>query len=709
MAWHPAGSQWSYGSVLRERRLAAGLTQRELAEAGQTSVAAIRDLEQGRTHRPRAGLADRLVRALRLDPYQAADLIRAGRAPSWRPASPDAATGLRLRVLGPLAAWRDGAPLGLGGPRQRAVLALLATHHGLGINREAIIDAVWADRPPATAVSLVQAYVSRLRRVLDPGRSPRSADSLLTCGYGRYILHPSPEQLDLLAFGELADRAQVAAAAADLATACGLYERALMLWQGELLADVELIRRHPAILGLGHTRAAVVGRYAEAAFGAGRADRVLPHLRDLAGCDPLNETTHAQLIIALAATGQQAAALHAYAGIRERLDRQLGVRPGRELTDAHLRVLRQDIPAARIVLQHARAATDPADGRGRSWKAPRQLPAVVAPFTGRTAELRRLSRTTERAIASGRAAVTVIDGMPGIGKSTFALHWAQLAANRFPDGQLYVNLRAFDSADEPVTATAAVRGFLRALGVSEAGLPADLDSQASLYRSAVAGRRILVVVDDARDTTQVRPLLPGSPGCLALVTSRRRLAGLVADGAALITLDLLSDAQARTLLARRVGRVRAQQQAIEEIVGLCDGLPLALSLAAATAVSRPGIPLSTLAEELRHGPDPLSVLDIGDAATSLRRAFSASYRALGDRAAVVFRSLGTGSGRPVISDQEVATAVGISRAEAREALRELAASHLVTERTPGRFAIHDLLRAFATESPDADPVGGIEP
>jgi DNA-binding SARP family transcriptional activator len=307
------------------------------------------------------------VQVLKLDAQQAADLLAAGRkpAPDW-PAGE--AGGLRIRVLGSLAAWRAGSPLDLGGPALRAVLGLLALHHGTGLHREAIIDALWAERPPATAVSLVQAYVSRLRRLLDPGRSARDPQGLLTSGYGRYALHATARQLDLLAFGELADRARDAGMSGDLGSACALYEQALELWRGEPLADVELLRRHPAVQGLDHTRTAVVIRYSAAAFGAGQAERALPHLRDLAWRDPLNEAAHAQLMIALAATGQQAAALRVYDGIRDRLDHQLGVRPSRELADAHLRVLRQAFPAP--------------------------------PFADPAAELRRLSRQLEETTAT---------------------------------------------------------------------------------------------------------------------------------------------------------------------------------------------------------------------------------------------------------------------------------------------------------------------
>jgi DNA-binding SARP family transcriptional activator len=703
----PAGPEKCYGTVLRERRLAAGLTQRELAEAGQASVAAIRDLEQGRTRHPRPVLAGRLAQALRLDPHQAADLLCAGRepAPSWRPAKLGHASGLRLRILGPVAAWRDGAGLGLGGPRQRAVLGLLAAYRGAGLHREAVIDALWGERPPATAVSLVHAYVSRLRRALDPGRSPQDRRGVLVSAYARYALQATADQLDLLAFEELADRAGAAGSAGDPAAACGWYEQALGLWQAEPLADIEFLRHHPAVVGLALARAAVIARYADAAFSAGLPGRVLPHLRDLAWHDPLDEKAHAQLMIALAATGQQAAALRVYDGLRDRLERQLGVCPGDQLTRAHARVLHHDLPGAsgRAATLAPREAGGHRAGESMAGQPPRQLPPPIAALAGRKQELDGLFRLLENA-GPGAATVPVaaVCGTAGAGKTTLALHWAHQVADRFPGGQLYVNLRGFSYCGPPVPPARAVRGFLRALGVPAAGIPADPDGRAALYRSLLAGRRMLVVLDDASDAAQVRPLLPGSPGCFVLVTSRRQLTGLVAEGARPVTLDVLSQAEARELLARRLGRERTagQAEALDELAGLCARLPLALSLAAAHAAVRPGVPLAGLAAELRDPRTRLDVLDGEDPATSLLAAFCSSYRALSGPAARMFRLLGLVPG-PDISAPAAASLAGLSLPQAREALRELARGHLVSEQVPGRFACHDLLRGFAAGRAEA--------
>jgi WD40 repeat protein/DNA-binding SARP family transcriptional activator/DNA-binding XRE family transcriptional regulator len=335
------------GSLVRIRRRAAGLTQQELADLAQVSLGTVRDLEQGRTHHPRPGSMTRLARVLGLDPARLQTLAHG----TPEPARPDGGrrprlSGLQLNVLGPVEAWRDGARAGLGEPRQRAVLGMLALNPDFPVHRETLIDALWPDDPPATAAHLLQTYVSRLRRVLDPGRPPRDPQGLLVSAGTSYRLHVTADQLDLLAFRQLAADARAAAAAGEPGAACGAYEQALRLWRGEPAADVDALRGHPAAVQLSQTRAAAVLEYAELADQTGRVDRVLGHLAELTAREPLNEKACARLMLTLAALGQQAAALHAYEQLRLRLDEQLGVQPGPELARAHLRVLRQQIPAA---------------------------------------------------------------------------------------------------------------------------------------------------------------------------------------------------------------------------------------------------------------------------------------------------------------------------------------------------------------------------
>jgi len=769
-------------ALVRDHRRAAGLTQGQLASLSGVSRAAVRDLEQGRTHRPRPGSLARLAGALGLDAIQADELVmlaRVGGRPMAGAAGvggPKAAGGLRLEVLGPLVAWRDGVRLALGGPRQQAVLGLLALEPGSLVHRSAIIDALWPTAPPPTAVSAVQSHISRLRALLagrpardgdglpDRGRRPRDgrgpvdhgpprdgrgpvdrrrppddSGALLVSAGASYSLRAGPDELDLLAFGQLAEDARAARRAGDVPGACELYERALELWRGAPLAGVDLLAGHPALATLARQRAEMVIEFARVASAAGWHERALSPLQALAAREPLNERAHAQLMIALAGCGQQAEALGLFEDLRARLDAELAMPPGPDLAEAHLRVLRQQIPPAApsgaaaapndVAGQEAGTAgpddqaaagqgaaavgaaalagpREPTAGRGappvpRQLPAvPRQLPAGVRHFVGRAEEIGKLSALAEEAAhAAGPVVISAIGGTAGVGKTALALHWAHQIAGKFPDGQLYVNLRGFGPSGTPAPPGEAIRGFLDALGVPPESIPAALNSQAALYRSLLAGKRMLIILDNARDDGQVRPLLPGSPGTLVLVTSRHQLSGLVAaEGAHAITLDMLTDADAHDLLARRLGpeRVAAEPGPAAELVGLCARLPLALAVIAARAVAHPNFPLAALAAELRAERGRLAALDANDPATNVRAAFSWSYRQLTPEAARMFRLLGLHPG-PDISAPAAASLTGRPGQETRDALTELTAAHLLTEPVPDRFTCHDLLRAYAAE------------
>lgn len=330
---------------------------------------------------------------------------------------------------------------------------------------------------------------------------------------------------------------------------------------------------------------------------------------------------------------------------------------------------------------------------------PRQLPGAIASFAGRTSELHTLTTMLDRDMASGGTVViSAIDGTAGIGKTAFALHWAHGVADQFPDGQLYINLRGFDPAGSPMEPAEAVRGFLDALEIPAERIPLNLEAQAALYRSLVSGRRMLVMLDNARDVEQVRPLLPGSPGCVVVVTSRNHLTSLItAEGARPLTLDLLPVKEANELLARRIGpdRLDAEPQAVKKIVALCAQLPLALSIVAARAAAHPKFTLTALAGELRdaRGLDGFSK---GDHSTDLRAVFSWSYERLTAPARRLLRLLALHPG-PDISVAATASLAALPRQEVQGLLTELAQSHLFEEHIPGRFAFHDLLRAYATE------------
>src|SRR5256714_2292837 len=364
---------------------------------------------------------------------------------------------------------------------------------------------------------------------------------------------------------------------------------------------------------------------------------------------------------------------------RARVAEELGIGPGPELRRGPGDVL---------------AAQAPGAGSAAPPAVPRQLPAVARHCTGRTTELAEL---TELLGHTDTVVITAIDGMAGIGKTTTVVHWAHRVADRFPDGQLYVNLRGFDASGSVMAPEEALRSLLDALGVPTDLAPAGLDVLAARYRSQLAGRRVLVVLDNARDTAQVRPLLPGSPGCFVVVTSRRRLADLVAgEGARLLTLDLLTPDEARKVLANRIGagRVAVEPDAVDEIIARCGRLPLALAVTAARAAVRPAYPLSVLAGELRDAPDGLA----GD----LRAVFSWSYRQLSAPAARLFRLLGLHPG-PQAGTPVVASLAGLPPSALRPALAELTSAHLLAGPVPGPYALHDLLRAYATELAATDP------
>jgi DNA-binding SARP family transcriptional activator/tetratricopeptide (TPR) repeat protein/transcriptional regulator with XRE-family HTH domain len=702
-----------FGSLVRKYRREAGLSQRELAAKAGLSVAALRDFEQFRRRRPRPQSLAALASALGLDPDEAASLARAAALPRRRPEvvpsprppldncglagtppSSESGSGLWLSALGPLEVWADGTQLSLGPPARRAILALLLMESGVLVRRDTIIDVLWGDSPPRTAVGLLQAHVSRIRRLL----SAHNGEGVIDSVRGAYRLSLPSGQVDLLVFRELAAQAAAARAAGDDVAAVECYTHAMALWRGEPLADVDVLSGHPGITALTHELTGVLLRYAEVACALGQHERVLPRLQALADAEPLNEPAHARLMIALAGSGQQAAAIRVHEDMRTRLDRELGLSPGEELTESYIRVLRQDIRARSRGLVSARSQALPATLPMQV--VPRQLPAAPRCFTGRCRELKVLSALVEGDLREENGVViAALTGMAGIGKTALAVHWAHQVVSRFPDGQLFVNLRGSSPSGTPVMPTDAVRGFLLALCVSPAQIPPDTDGQAALYRSLLADRRMLIVLDNAQDAEQVRPLLPGSPGCLVLVTSRNRLTGLAAaDGAHLITPEVLPESESHNLLALNLGagRVMAEPVAVSELITLCSGLPLALRDVAAQAIARPGLPLDALAAEMRDERRRLDVLETGEEATSVRMVFSWSSAKLGERAARMFRLLGVHPG-PDITHPAAASLTGLSREQAYQALAELCDEHLLTEYLPGRYVCHDLLRSYAAE------------
>jgi tetratricopeptide (TPR) repeat protein len=511
------------------------------------------------------------------------------------------------------------------------------------------------------------------------------------------------DQLDAVVFERTLARGRAALATGGLAAAGPLLRQALAMWRGPALAAVDspLIRAEAGRLD--ELRSAAWEECIDVELQLGAERDLVSELTGLVARYPLRERFRQQLMLALYRAGRQSDALEAYREARTRLHEQLGVEPGPGLDDLHQRILRRDPTLSHPAASAPSLVPGPPQAAHDSLPAtapPAQLPLDVSGFAGRRNDLGTLDAILADAREQPTAVVIcVIAGTAGVGKTALAVHWAHQVRGSFPDGQLYVNLRGFDPSGSALEPGEAVRGFLDAIGVPPDRVPVDLAAQAGLYRSLLAGRRMLVLLDNARDVEQVRPLLPGAPGCLVIVTSRNQLTGLLAaEDARPLTLDVLSAKEARELLSRRLGaaRVAAEPEAVDQIAASCARLPLALAIAAARAAARGGFPLTVLAEELRDVGRSLDALDCADAATDLRVMFSWSYRTLGTETARLFRLLGLHPG-PHITVAAAASLAGMPGRPTRAMLAELARAHMVTERAPGVFGFHDLLRAHATE------------
>jgi DNA-binding SARP family transcriptional activator/tetratricopeptide (TPR) repeat protein len=576
-----------------------------------------------------------------------------------------------VHLLGAVEVHAAGRLLDVGPPRQRAVVAALAVDVARPVPVGTLVERVWGEAPPQRAREALYVYTGRIRGTL------RDAGIALFRRGGGYILDVAPERVDVHRFRQLVRRAgdRRCAPVARLA----LLREAVDLW------------RDPPLLGVAGDWAARVREgwrqehldavlaWAGAERRAGNGCGTVGPLTDLLDRYPLAESLAAALMRALCAGGRTAQALECYAEIRRRLVEELGVDPGADLRAAHRAALRGELDRP------------PAEPAGTA--APAQLPPAVPGFTGRAAELRELDALL------GRPAVAAITGTAGVGKTTLAVHWAHRVAGRFPDGQLYVNLRGFDPGGAAVPPDEAVHSFLAAFGVPPERFPTGLPARAGLYRSLLAGKRILVILDNAADAAQVRPLLPGAPGCLTLVTSRHPLTGLVAtDGAVQVPLGLLTEDEAARMLRRRLGaaRVTADPEAMRAVIDRCARLPLALAVLAARATTRPGGSLRALAAELHDTHGRLDVLDGGEPATDVRAVFSWSYRTLTPDAARMFRLLAL---HPTADAALPAAAslAGVPAPRARRLLAELVQAQLAAEDPAGRYACHDLLRAYATE------------
>lgn len=607
-----------------------------------------------------------------------------------------------IGLLGPLQVRVDGAAAAVSAARQRAVLAVLAVRAGDLVSAEELADTLWDGMPPGRAGDTIRNYMKRLRFRLGSG-----GRRLVTCRPSGYRLEVAEDELDLRLFTRLCRDGGSAVRAGDWSAAFGGLGQALGLWRGMPFADTGCERlQREQVPPLSELRLQAAEWRAEAGLALGKDKELVSELSAWCAAEPLRERFAALRMLALYRSGRQADALAAYRQVHDMLVDELGVEPGAEIRRLHQQILAHDsalTPSERAMVPVPGAAAEPRarPAGGLDGVVPRQLPAAVAGFAGRSAELEVLTGLAERATSGAGAAVVIsaIAGTAGVGKTALAVHFGHQVARRFPDGQLYADLRGFSPAGEPVPPARVIRGFLEALGVAPQAVPADADAQAGLYRSVVAGKRMLMVLDNARDAAQVRPLLPGSADCLVVVTSRSQLIGLAATGdARLLALGLLTEHEARELLAGRIGgtRVQAEPEAVDDLIRLCARLPLALAITAARAGARPAHLLAGLAAELRAAGGPLDALDAGEPAASVRAVFSWSYEQLCPAAARLFRLLGVHPG-PDISASAAASLAGVEPARAGELLTELAHFHLIAEHIPGRYAFHDLLRAYASE------------
>ncbi|GAA4573114.1 BTAD domain-containing putative transcriptional regulator [Micromonospora coerulea] len=615
---------------------------------------------------------------------------------------------LSFAVLGPVRAWRGRSEIDLGTRQQRLILALLLARAGGAVSVAELVDLLWESDPPSSAVNVVHRHVGMLRRRFEPGLPTRAAGSVLIRDGAEYRLRIDGESLDLLRFRRLV--AQAAGSSGE--PAVELYREALALWRDRCASGLQTGgRAHPEFVAVDGERFAAVRAATDAALRAGCVHAVLPAIRLAAEYEPLDEALQARLLLALAADGRRAEALAAYADIEHRLADELGIQPGGELRAARDSLLDHDAPAAGsrswrgVRPASIRPGAPPSGAEAELWppaelelsqstraEPPAQLPADHPYFTGRRGVL---AAAEELLAGDRRATALVIDGMPGVGKTTLAVHLAHQLAARYPDGQLHADLRGFDSGDSVMTPAEALRGFLRSLGVAAAAIPAELHAQAGVYRSILAERRMLILLDNCRDWDQIRHLLPGTGGSLVIATSRRRITGVAGPGGAHpLHLDLLTDAEARELLTRRLGdAAAADPAAVDEIIARCGRLPLALALVATRSVGRPGLSLPAVAGELAEADGRLA--GFGDADADLAAIFSWSYRALTPEAARLFRLLPLHPAGE-LSTEAAAALGGLSLRSARGLLAELGAQLLV-QPGDGRWRMHDLLRAYAVE------------
>jgi DNA-binding SARP family transcriptional activator/tetratricopeptide (TPR) repeat protein len=579
---------------------------------------------------------------------------------------------VEFRILGSVEVSVNGVVVPVGPAQQQCVLAALLADVNQIVLVDQLMDRVWGARVPDGARNSLRSYLSRLRRIADVRIEHRSRG---------YVLLAEASSVDMHLFRLLVTAARDAA---DEDRALALFEQALGMWRGEPLSGLDTPWADILRAALKAERIAVDLDHTDLRMRRGEHHALLAGLAPLTVDHPLDERLAGQLMLALYRCGRQAEALAHYEGLRGRLADELGIDPAPELQELHRRIL--------CANADLRVVKGPSPRPG--LPVPQQLPAAVTNFTGRVGALKELDEALPRHPA---VVISAIAGTAGVGKTALAVEWAHRVAARFPDGQLYVNLRGYGPGT-PIHPLEAITRFLRSLDLAPEQIPVDLDEAAALFRTMLAGRKVLILLDNAATPDQVRPLLPGTVGCLVLVTSRHRLDGLVAyDGARRLTVDVFTEEEADQLLARVLGaeRVGRERPAVAELVRLTARLPLALRITAAKLARHPGS-LADYVVRLRSG-DQLGDLEIqGDERAALRSTFGLSYRALPTDQRRLFRLLGLFPGEDFASDA-VAALAGITTGQAATLLDDLAAAHLIDQHRPARYTFHDLLRSYAGE------------
>lgn len=607
---------------------------------------------------------------------------------------------MEFAILGPVRVLLRGEPVRVGGPRERKVLAALLLRAGHLVRTEFLIEVVWGETPPATARAQVYNSIATLRRALAQGEdADKDADDVRIEGErGGFVLFLGTSTLDAARFEQALAAADELIADGGRTQATDVLREALSWWRGGALEGVGSVALGGEAHRLDEARLEALERRIGIDLESGQLRDLVGELGALTHAHPLRESLIGLLMQVLYRTGRQADALAAYRDCRTRLREELGVEPGPELSRLHEQILRADPSlSAGSDAPEAEPAEPEEIAADAEKPVPRQLPAGIGHFTGREEILAALDAVLA---ADAAAPVVALTGSAGIGKTATAVHWAASRAARFPDGCLYVNLQGFDPVGPPLPPQQALRGFLTALGVAREQIPGATAEQIGLYRSLLADRRVLVVLDNARRADQVRPLLPAGSNCLTLVTSRDRLTGLAAvDGAHTLPLDLLTLADAVELLRRRIGPDRADEEpaALDELVQLCARLPLALNIAAARIAERPQLAISRFVARMRGEGASLAALDAGDPVACVRAVFDWTYRQLDASAARLFRRLGMHPG-PEAGVDACTALLGGDEADTLAALDQLVGLHLLEESSaPERYTAHDLLHAFAAE------------